>query len=79
MVKLLRIRGGDLTARGGQLWLQDHGQDVWFRNLRWRVIPAEEKLTPDPKFQPLPIPPAALAKEQARVKRMLEAARDKTP
>ena len=79
MVKLLRIRGGDLTARGGQLWLQDHGQDVWFRNLRWRVIPAEEKLTPDPKFQPLPIPPAALAKEQARVKRMVEAARDKTP
>ena len=76
MIELLDIRGGDLSARGGKLWLQDHGQDVWFRNLRWREIPAEEKLTPDPKFQPMAIPAAALEKEQARVKRMLEA-RDK--
>lgn len=72
-VKLLAIRGGDLTGRGGRLWLQDHGQDVWFRNLRWRKIPDNEKITPDPDFEPLPVTGAALEKEQARVKKMLQA------
>ncbi|TWU39583.1 3-keto-disaccharide hydrolase [Novipirellula artificiosorum] len=72
-VKLLAIRGGDLTGRGGLLWLQDHGQDVWFRNLRWREIPSNETITPDPHFQPLSVTGSALAKEQSRVKKMLEA------
>ncbi|MEK6233423.1 MAG: DUF1080 domain-containing protein [Planctomycetales bacterium] len=72
-VELLGVRGGDLTNRGGRLWLQDHGQEVWFRNLRWRKIPHSEIITPDPKFQPLPVTGAALEKEQARVKKMLEA------
>jgi hypothetical protein len=75
--ELLRIRGGNLAGRGGQLWLQDHGADVWFRNLRWREIPPGEELIPDPDFQPLPIPPAALAKEAERVKRLLENAKSK--
>ena len=79
MVELLRIRGGDLSARGGSLWLQDHGQPVWFRNLRWREIPEDEPLKADPKFQPMAIPAAALAKEQARVKRMLQQAKEKQP
>ncbi len=72
MVKLLNIRGGDLSKRGGRIWLQDHGQPVWFRNLRWREIPADEKIAPDAEFQPLPIPAGALAKERERVRRMLE-------
>jgi len=71
-VELLGIRGGDLTARNGKLWLQDHGQDVWFRNLRWRVIPDEEVITPDPDFIPMPVTGQALEKEQARVKQILE-------
>ena len=71
-VKLLSIRGGDLTGRGGKLYLQDHGQDVWFRNLRMRMIPADEPLNPDPNFKPMPVPPAALKKEEARVQAMLE-------
>ncbi len=33
-VELLRMRGGDLTARGANLNLQDHGDPVWYRNLR---------------------------------------------
>ncbi|MEX1039098.1 MAG: DUF1080 domain-containing protein [Pirellulaceae bacterium] len=74
-VKLLSIRGGDLTGRGGKLYLQDHGQDVWYRNLRMRTIPADEKLTPDPNFEPMPVPPAALKKEEARVRGMLERAK----
>lgn len=73
-VGLLGIRGGDLTGRGGHFVLQDHGQDVWFRHLRLREIPAGEQLIPDPTFVPLPVPPAALAKEEARVRGMLEAA-----
>lgn len=76
-VELLRIRGGNLAGRGGKLWLQDHGAPVWFRNLRWREIPAEEELIPDPEFQPLPIPPAALAKEAERVRQLLERASPK--
>jgi hypothetical protein len=72
-VDLLGIRGGDLTGRGGQLWLQDHGQDVWFRRLRWREIQAAETITPDPDFEPLPVSGSALEKEEARVKSMLEA------
>ncbi len=71
-IELLRIRGADLSARGGKLWLQDHGADVWFRNLRMRVIPADEKLTRS-DFTPMPIPQAALVKENARVQSMLKA------
>jgi hypothetical protein len=72
-IQLLAARGGDLTGRKGQLWLQDHGQDVWFRNLRWRVIPKDEVIVPEPYFEPMPVTGQALAQEQARVKAMLEA------
>jgi len=71
-VDLLGIRGGDLTGRGGNLWLQDHGQDVWFRHLRWRKIPKTETITPDPDFEPMPVTGAALEKERERVRVMLE-------
>ena len=72
-VELLRIRGAILEARGGKLWLQDHGQDVWFRNLKMRTIPNNEKLVADPNFKPLPVTGSALEKEQERVRNMLEA------
>jgi hypothetical protein len=72
-VDLLGIRGGDLTGRGGHLWLQDHGQEVWFRRLRWREIPATEAIKPDPDFEPLTVSGPALEKEEARVQSMLEA------
>lgn len=71
-IKLLRIRGANLAARGAFLRLQDHGQDVWFRNLRLRAIPAGEKLTRFP-FTPMPVSPAALEKENERVRQMLKA------
>ncbi|RBP44508.1 uncharacterized protein DUF1080 [Roseimicrobium gellanilyticum] len=74
-IELLRIRGADLSKRGANIKLQDHGQDVWFRNLRWRTIPADEKLTASPDFTPMPIPPAALEKENARVQQMLNSKR----
>lgn len=71
-VDLLAIRGGDLSGRGGRLSLQDHGQEVWFRNLRWRRIAESERIVPDPAFTPMPVTGAALEKEEARVKSMLE-------
>lgn len=72
-VELLRIRGANLAARGGQIWLQDHGADVWFRNLRLREIPAEEQLERS-DFTPMPVPPAAQLKEDERVRKMLQEA-----
>jgi len=69
-VNLLGIRGGDLTGRGGHLWLQDHGQDVWFRNLSWREIPEDEIIKADPTFEPMPVTGKALEKEEARVTKM---------
>lgn len=78
-VELLRIRGGNLAGRGGKLLLQDHGQEVSFRNLRLRALPSSEALSPDPNFKPLPVPAAALAKEEARVRGMLEKAKQTRP
>jgi hypothetical protein len=45
---------------------------VWFRNLRWRRIAESERIVPDPAFTPMPVTGAALEKEEARVKSMLE-------
>jgi hypothetical protein len=69
-LEVLRIRGGDLTKRGANLSLQYHGADVWFKNLRWRPIPADEKLVSE-NLTPMPIPDGALRKEQGRVNGML--------
>lgn len=71
-LEVLRIRGGDLTKRGARLSLQDHGADVWFRDLRWRAIPAEEVLHTE-NLTPMQIPEVALRKEQERVRKMLAA------
>ncbi|MFO1485634.1 MAG: DUF1080 domain-containing protein [Verrucomicrobiaceae bacterium] len=69
-LEILRIRGGDLTKRGANLSLQDHGADVWFKNLRWRAIPADEALVSE-NLTPMPIPDLALRPEQGRVDKML--------
>ena len=69
-LEVLRIRGGDLTKRGANLSLQYHGAEVGFKNLRWRAIPAGEKLVSE-NLTPMPIPEGALRKEQERVNKML--------
>lgn len=69
-VDVLRIRGGDLTKRGAPLRLQDHGQPVWFRSLRLRRIPADEKLVPSPDFKPMPMSEEALEIEAARIEQL---------
>ncbi len=71
-VKLVSYRGTDLSRRGGELWVQDHGAEVSVRNLRWRKIPADERLVSE-NLTPLPVSETALKKEQARIQELLNA------
>ena len=71
-VELLRIRGADLAARGGKLSAAGPR--------RGRVVsqhpPAHDSAGRElarSEFTPMPIPPAALEKENARVEQMLKA------
>ena len=72
-VELLRVRGwappysGDLAARRGFLRLQYHGGNVWYRSLRWRVIPKEEPLL-CANLPETPMTPAALKIQQGRIR-----------
>jgi len=68
-VELLKRRGGDLTARGAMLNLQDHGDPVWYRSIRLRTIPAGEKLDRTP-VTPAIVPPEALKHEQEILQRV---------
>ncbi len=69
-VKLVSYRGTDLTKRGANLWLQDHGAAVWFKNLRWRAIPADEPLVSE-NLTPMPVSEAALKMEEKRIQELM--------
>jgi hypothetical protein len=56
-VDMLNQRGGDLTARGANLSLQDHGDPVWYRNIRIRELGADDEI------DQTPVEPAELSKE----------------
>jgi hypothetical protein len=71
-VKLVSYRGTDLTKRGGNLWLQDHGAAVWFKNLRWRAIPSDEPLVSE-NLTPMPVSEAALKMEEKRIQELQNA------
>jgi hypothetical protein len=43
-VERLKQRGAELSSRGGRLFLQDHGDPVWYRNIRMREIPETEDI-----------------------------------
>jgi len=74
-VDLLKRRGGDLTARGAKLSLQDHGDPVWYRNIRMREIPADEEVKAG-DFTPAEIPADVLEKERKKLE-AIEARRKK--
>ena len=66
-IERLELRGGKLSARGSRFWLQDHGDPVWFRNLKLREIGKDEVVKADAKFVQMAIPEGELQKEQDRV------------
>ncbi len=65
-VDLLKRRGGDLTARGAKLSLQDHGDPVWYRNIKLREIPEEETVNAS-DFKPTKIPDDVLENERKKI------------
>ena len=56
-INMLNLRGGDLTARGANLNLQDHGDPVWYRNIRMRELGAGDAI------DATPVEPAELSQE----------------
>jgi hypothetical protein len=62
-VELLRLRGGDLSARGAHLNFQDHGDLVWYRNIRLRSIPDTEPIVSE-NITPASVPEEMLEKER---------------
>ncbi len=70
-VELLANRGGNLSDRGANLSLQDHGDPVWYRALKMRSIPDTEKLKHS-NVNPAEITDAMLAAEQRKLQRIME-------
>ena len=70
-VELLRLRGGQLKARGARLNLQDHGDPVWYRSLRLRQIPAAEKLVSE-NVAPQKLTAAVRAAEEKKLRGILK-------
>ena len=65
-VERLKKRGADVKDRGGDLWLQDHGDPVWYRNIRWRAIPETEQLQRS-EVTPAKISQAVLKQEASKL------------
>lgn len=65
-IDLINKRGADLKARGGSLFLQDHGDPVWYRSFRMRTIPADEDIN-HTFVQPVKIADDVLAAERKKL------------
>lgn len=70
-VELLANRGGNLSDRGANLSLQDHGDPVWYRALKMRSIPDTEKLKHS-NVNPAEITDAMMAAEQRKLQWIME-------
>ena len=70
-VELLKQRGGDLSARGAHLSLQDHGDPVWYRNLRLRELSADATIDTTAVI-PATIPAEILEAERLKLKGIVQ-------
>jgi len=64
-VELLKVRGAKLADRGANLYLQDHGDPVWYRNIKIRSIGAEENIQHTVDVVPATVPENILKNEKA--------------
>jgi hypothetical protein len=65
-VNMLAKRGGQVTTRGASLSLQDHGDPVWYRDIRLRAIGADEDIR-HTDISPAEISAEVLKKEKEKL------------
>ena len=65
-VDMLRLRGGNLDARGANLSLQDHGDPVWYKNIRLKEI-RETDIIDMIEVSPAVIPASVLEAEKKKL------------
>ena len=70
-VNMLNQRGGDLTARGAKLSLQDHGDPVWYRGIKLRALGSDDKIDTSP-VEPAEIPEDVLKAEAEKLRGIVE-------
>jgi hypothetical protein len=70
-VEMLRLRGADLSSRGANLSLQDHGDPVWYRDIKLRTLGPNDQLDRTP-VTPAAIPQDILQAERAKLQRVLD-------
>lgn len=65
-VNMLKLRGANLANRKAKLSLQDHGDPVWYRNIKLRSIPDSEDIA-HTDVKPAVISEEILKKEKAKL------------
>ena len=70
-VNLLKQRGGDLEARGANLSLQDHGDPVWYRNIRLRTLSDADRIDNTP-VEPETISAETLEAERKKLEGIIQ-------
>jgi hypothetical protein len=70
-VDMLRKRGGDLEARDANLSFQDHGDPVWYRNIRIRELDRNEAIDQTP-VTPAEISPEVLEAEREKLEGIIK-------